>query len=402
MRDGRSEDPRAHKPVTGKVVAMASAVVAPFLSLLPLILLSACERAPKAGEAIPIVQKFGEVGDGWGQVSYPRAIDTDEGSVWVVDKLARVQRFNAKTGVTQGGWRMPQWQVGKPTGVTAWAPKGSSNDAFVFVPDTHYHRVCVYRVTRRGVDHAREIGELVAQFGSYGEGPGQFVYPTDVVVIANAAGDGVERLLVSEYGGNDRINVYQRKDAKAPGAGGDYEFVTSFGKFGIAGEDDADGSLVFNRLQSIALDATRNEIVLTDACNHRIGRVTIDGKLVAWYGCSPSSPRASDPAMKDQPRLLYPYGLAVASDGTALVAEFGGVRVHRVDLATGASLGTYGKQGRNDGELLTPWGVAVAGDDVFVLDSGNNRVQEFRLPRARSLAKSENAGSPAAPKEGAP
>lgn len=398
MRDGRTEDPRAQKPVTGKgkVVAAASAVVA------ALMVLTACERAPKPGEAIPIVQKFGEVGDGWGQVSYPRAIDTDEGSVWVVDKLARVQRFNAKTGVTQGGWRMPQWQVGKPTGVTAWTPKGSSNDAYVFVPDTHYHRVCVYRVTRRGVDHAREIGELVGQFGEYGEGPGQFVYPTDVIVIPNASGEGVDRLLVSEYGGNDRISVYQRKNPTMRGAEGEYEFVTSFGTFGIAGEDDADGSLVFNRLQSIALDATRNEIVVTDACNHRIGRVTMDGKLIAWYGFSPSSPKANDPALKDQPRLLYPYGLAVANDGTALVAEFGGVRVHRVDLATGASLGTYGKQGRKDGELLTPWGVALFGDDVFVLDSGNNRVQEFHLPKVRSLAKSESTGITVAPKEGTP
>jgi NHL repeat len=347
------------------------------------IVAAGCERRPVAGEALPVTVVFGEGGDSPGQFAYPRAIDADETSVWVIDKLARVQRLDATTGESLGGWRMPQWQLGKPTGVTVWVPGGESSDEFVFVPDTHYHRVCVYRVPREG---RADGAELVAQFGEYGTGPGQFVYTTDVAVIPNAAGTGVQRLYVSEYGGNDRVSVYERANPETSGAGGEYAFVTSFGKYGIAGEDDANGELVFNRPQSIEWDSSRGELIVNDSCNHRVGRVTLDGKLVAWYGCSPSSVRGREVALRGQPRLLYPYGLELPGDGTALIAEFGGVRLHRVDLATGQSIGTYGKAGRKDGELLTPWGVALANGAVFVLDSGNNRVQAFALPRAAKVA----------------
>lgn len=388
MRRASSEQPRSWRSGGTSLDGTRWGVVRRGLLALTaagLLFTSGCNRGPQAGEPLPINVNFGEGGDSPGQFAYPRAIDADATSVWVIDKLARVQRLDAKTGESLGGWRMPQWQVGKPTGVTVWVPDNHSDDEFIFVPDTHYHRVDVYKVPRLGVKGAREIGELIAQFGEYGTGPGQFIYTTDVMVIPNAKGDGVQRLYVSEYGGNDRISIYERADADQPGAAGTYSFVSSFGTFGIAGEDDADGSLVFNRPQSIALDAARGELVVNDACNHRIGRVTLEGKLVAWYGCSPQSPRASDLAMKDQPRFMYPYGLSLPGDGTAIVAEFGGTRLHRVDLTSGASLGTYGKPGRKDGELLTPWGVAVENGEVFVLDSGNNRVQGFRLPKAERV-----------------
>ena len=241
----------------------------------------------------------------------------------------------------------------------------------------------------------------MAQFGEYGTGPGQFIYATDVAVIPNEAGNGVQRVYVSEYGGNDRISIYERANPESAGAGGEYRFVTSFGKYGIAGEDDTNGELVFNRPQSIEWDASRGELIVNDACNHRVGRVTLDGKLVAWYGCSESSPRAREASMQGQPRLMYPYGLELPGDGTALIAEFGGVRLHRVDLSTGASLGTYGKPGRKDGELLTPWGVALANGQAFVLDSGNNRVQAFTLPRAQKVASGFTT-NPHPPRSAAP
>lgn len=361
------------------------------VAALLLCVLAGCGRAPRAGEPLPIDVVFGEGGDSPGQFSYPRAIDADESSVFVIDKLARVQRLDARTGESLGGWRMPQWQVGKPTGVTVWVPEVESKDEFVFVPDTHYHRVCVYRVARVGTPGERQIGEMVAQFGEYGTGPGQFIYTTDVAVVPNAAGDGVQRLYVSEYGGNDRISVYDRNEPGRAGADGGYTFVRSFGRYGIAGEDDVDGTLVFNRPQSVEIDRARGELVVTDACNHRVGRLGFDGSLIAWYGCAEGSSRGALAAMAGQPRLLYPYGLELPGDGTALIAEFGGTRLHRVDLMTGASLGTYGKSGRKDGELLTPWGVALqargGGKEAFVLDSGNNRVQSFRLPRAEKMAE---------------
>ncbi|MHC4447076.1 MAG: hypothetical protein ACYSXF_04740 [Planctomycetota bacterium] len=43
-------------------------------------------------------------------------------------------------------------------------------------------------------------------------------------------------------------------------------------------------------------------------------------------------------------------------------------------------MGIYGRVGPRPGELQYPWGVDGTEDRVFVLDSGNNRVQVIRSP----------------------
>ena len=43
-------------------------------------------------------------------------------------------------------------------------------DGSIYVADTHYHRVLVFSPE----------GQLQASFGSLGEEPGSFIYPTDV------------------------------------------------------------------------------------------------------------------------------------------------------------------------------------------------------------------------------
>jgi nitrate/nitrite transporter NarK len=71
-----------------------------------------------------------------------------------------------------------------------------------------------------------------------------------------------------------------------------------------------------------------------------------------------------------------------------MISEFGNNRLQRVDLTTGASLGIFGNAGRGIGQLVTPWAVAAVGEELFVLDSGNSRVQVMRKPtgRPRELA----------------
>ena len=69
-----------------------------------------------------------------------------------------------------------------------------------------------------------------------------------------------------------------------------------------------------------------------------------------------------------------------------LVAEYGGNRIRHVDLETGETLGVFGTPGRELGQLASPWGAVVLGDELFVLDSGNNRLQVMATP-ARALAE---------------
>ncbi len=320
--------------------------------------LAGCGRDDGTARPLDVVAKLGETGMSPGQVAYPRCIESDSKGLWVIDKQARVQRLDPATGRAGVHWKMPEFALGKPTGVTAWRARGAPG-VLLFVADTHYHRVMVY-------DVPDSMGEgspgLVTQFGSFGTGPGEFIYPTDVAVVPNDLGTSVERLYVSEYGGNDRVSVYEPREAGAA----EFAFRFSFGRYGNGPEE-------FNRPQSMAWDALRRELIVADACNHRVGRFTGEGKNLGWMG-GPEGVGA------EAGRFNYPYGICQLPDGTLLVAEYGNSRVQRVDVAAGTSLGIFGTRGRGKGQLATPWGVALAGETAFVLDSGNDRILGFEVP----------------------
>lgn len=350
-----------------------------------LIAIAGCERH-RDGEPIDHAVCFGEVGMSPGQFSYPRGIDADGSSLWIVDKAARVQRIDPATGRSLGGWRMPQWSNGRPTGITVWRPAGGRDgDALIFLADTHYHRIMIYALGEAsgGAKDAGNDGtawgdrvKLVGQFGSYGSAPGHFTYPTDIAVLPTADGRDIDRLYVSEYGGTDRISIFQRD------ASGSFACVGTFGRFG-SGSDPK--QVEFSRPQSIAIDLEARELIVADACNHRLGRFTLDGTLVKWIG-------SPDEAGQDLGRLKYPYGLALLPGRTALVVEYGNNRVQHIDLETGQGLATYGRTGRGPGELAVPWGVAMVGDAAYVLDSGNNRVMGFAAPSGSRRAGRDRKG----------
>jgi hypothetical protein len=317
-------------------------------------------------------------------------MDRSDECLWIIDKQARVQRIDARTGRALGEWQMPEWEMGKPTGITVWNPTPTEGDEIIFVPDTHYFRVMVYRAsdakpgihsipvssgtTEAGSESNGAVSPPpLAKFGSYGNGPGQFIYLTDVALLPSSDGKRVERVYVSEYGGNDRISIYQPPpDVSQPG---EYTFVSSFGTFGSANSPvGSEGTVIqFNRPQSMVIDVKRQELYVTDSCNHRLGRFTLDGKLLGWV----SSPEEVGQAAG---AFNYPYGITLLDDGSVLVAEFGNSRVQRVEMQTGRSLGIFGERGRGAGQLATPWAVTMVRGEAYVLDSGNNRVQVFEVP----------------------
>jgi len=242
----------------------------------------------------------------------------------------------------------------------------------VFIADTHYHRVLVYRAPAPGSDGS----ELVGEFGRYGRGRGEFIYTTDVAVIQDEAGR-IERIVVAEYGGNDRIQVFD----------GRYQFVDEFGRFG-PGENPEE--IEFNRPQSIDVDPASGDLLVADAGNHRIGRMSLKGELRGWLDGTGSDVQGRQDAILPHSlqALRYPYGVLALGDGTALVAEYGRNQVRRIDLDDGATLGAWGRAGRETGELMTPWAVAVRGGTVYVLDTGHDRVQAFRAGGGVRAARS--------------
>ena len=315
-------------------------------------------------QALRTSRLIGEVGTRPGQIAYPRGIAAGPDHIWIIDKTARVQSLDRDSGRPIATWPMPKFDLGKPTGITI-AP-GPDGSPALYVADTHEHRVLVFDLEAARSD---STPEPAASFGEYGFGDGQFVYPTDVAVALDGTGRPA-RYYVSEYGSNDRVSVY---DAS-------FTFEFSIGRFGDA-VDHAPTEVVLNRPQSVAIDAERDELLVVDAGNHRIGRFTLDGDLIAWF-----DPRDDAGA----PVLHYPYGIEPIGGGRCLITEIGANTVRVIDVTDPGSgvLETFGGAGRDAGRLATPWGVTVIGDEMFVLDSGNHRVQVAPLPKSarRDLA----------------
>lgn len=283
---------------------------------LVLILLAGCAKAP-APEPAGGIRSIGGPGSDQGRFATPRATAWDpRGFLYVLDKTGRIQKFDG-SGSFLLGWSTPESEKGRPTGILIDA-RGE-----VWIADTHYHRVL----------HYSPEGVLLSEFGTEGTAPGQFQYPTGIAI----GDDGL--IYVSEYGGNDRIQVFTR----------DGKVLRGWGSYGA-------GSGQFQRPQGIALSGGR--LYVADAANHRIQVFDLEGRLLTSWG-----------------DLKYPYSVSPDGDGNLLVAEYGRHRVSKFS-PDGKPLASAGRPGSGPADLNTPWAaVPIGGDRIAVVDSGNHRVQ---------------------------
>lgn len=93
----------------------------------------------------------------------------------------------------------------------------------------------------------------------------------------------------------------------------------------------------------------------------------------------PSTPQIRETAVTGQPPyagMKEPRDAAVDSKGRLWVADFGNSRL-RVFDANGGYLGGLGNRGNGTYELRDPCAVAIAGDDVYVADTWNGRIQAY-------------------------
>ncbi len=119
-------------------------------------------------------------------------------------------------------------------------------------------------------------------------------------------------------------------------------------------------------------------IYVADTWNHRVVVLDRNGDLVREIG-QPGEPTdlgdSPDPTL--QPGLFFgPRGVAV-SDGEIFVTDTGNERV-QVFASDGTFLRAFGGNGSEPGQLIEPVGIAVGPDNlVYVADSGNQRLSIF-------------------------
>jgi sugar lactone lactonase YvrE len=296
-------------------------------------------RGPQTGRLEKI---WGLAGATPGRLFRPRAVAIGRDDLlYIVDMTPQIQVFTGD-GEFIRGWQPPDFKNGRPSGLSF------DNAGNLLVSDTHYYRVLVY--TPRG-----ELIESQTIGGTCGDGDGEFRFVTDAVQGTDGS------FYVAQYGEYDRIQKFSAER----------KFVLSWGDHG-----DQPGQ--FSRPQKLVIDKT-GMIWVTDACNHRIQVFDSRGGAVKFsriWGAPGSEPG----------ELHYPYDIllddaALAGDaaGFVYICEFGNHRVQKF-TRNGEFAGSFGHNGRREGELDQPWGITRDSQGrMYVLDTYNHRVQRFRL-----------------------
>jgi DNA-binding beta-propeller fold protein YncE len=266
---------------------------------------------------------IGSPGHTAGKFNRPRGMTyyAPDDALFILDWDGRIQKFSSD-GSFRASWIMPDVKVGKPEDICV----AINNN--LLVADTHYSRVIEF--TRSG--------DIVRSFGSYGRGPGQFIYPVGICT------DSGGNIYVSEYGENDRIQKFSP----------DGTYITSWGKFG-----EAPGE--FQRPSGLAM-TTNNILYVADAVNHRVQVFSPDGELLKIIGGPGDEPG----------RFRYPYDVEIKGE-KLYVLEYGSHRVQRMSL-DGEPDGAIGQPGSGDGCFASPWRSTVAGGAIYIADTDNNRV----------------------------
>ena len=205
-------------------------------------------------------------------------------------------------------------------------------------------RINVFRLGDQGE-------EYITEFGSYGEGKGQFIWPISIAVDSD-----VNVYVADEW--LHRINVYDPEG----------EFLRDWGRHGTA-----DGEL--NRPSGLAVgkDGT---LYVVDSLNHRVQRFTLDGEYLGQFGSFGSGPG----------QLNTPWGIGLDRDGNVFVADWRNDRIQQF-TPQGEWQASFGQPGTGGdasiaremggikvadvpvGQFNRPAGVCVDQDgDIYVAD----------------------------------
>jgi DNA-binding beta-propeller fold protein YncE len=258
----------------------------------------------------------------------------DDGSWFVVDRSARVQKFSPEDKPLFQ-WTMAQRLDGNPKDITA-LPDGN-----LLVCNTHYG--VVLKTT--------PDGKVLAQWGGSSPAPGDFVAP-----MAAAVDEKVGAAYIADYGFSEEHSRMQKFSL-------DGRFLKAWGKFGTEPGE-------FRRPCGVCVGLD-GSVYVTDAVNHRVQRFDSEGGLLNVFGRCGDAPG----------ELRYPYDIAGDAAGRLYVVEFGNHRISVFD-EQGTFLRFIGGPGKNAPGLFNePWSLEIdrKRGRLLVSDTSGGRVQVIAL-----------------------
>jgi DNA-binding beta-propeller fold protein YncE len=166
--------------------------------------------------------------------------------------------------------------------------------------------------------------------------------------------------------------------AAAP-ASAAYRYAGAWGGEGYAaglfgtGREVLGGDRQFNSPGGLAVDRA-GHVFVADTSNNRIQVFSPEGSYLKHFGRYGFDPGASR-RVAARGRFILPQGLALDSRGNLFVADNRNDRV--VKLRRGRFVRRIGRRGSLPGTMTSPWGIAVRGGVVYVVDQGNTRISRY-------------------------
>ena len=176
-----------------------------------------------------------------------------------------------------------------------------------------------------------------------------------------------------------------------------------YGNGGFSGDGGPATNAWLANPSGLAVDSLGN-LFIADVESRRVRKVDTNGIITTVAGGG--RPDLGDGGPAIDASLLNPTGVAVDAADNLLIADDGGQRVRRVDangvITTLAGNGTPGYSGDGgpaaNAEIEHLSGVAVDGSgNLFILDTGNNRIREVLGYQFGPSFSVSNAKSPPTP-----
>lgn len=132
----------------------------------------------------------------------------------------------------------------------------------------------------------------------------------------------------------------------------------------------------FNFPAGIAINPLSGNVYVVDAGNNRVHAFNATGSYLTGWGCATANTTAcSSGSLTGQ--FNHPFFDAVDSSGNVYVTDQSNNRVQKF-ASNGTFILAWGSSGSFAGEFSSPKGIAAnQAGDLYVVDSGNERVQKF-------------------------
>ena len=305
------------------------------------------------------------------QLKEPRGLAADaDGNLYIADwGNHRIRKVDSSGVITTFSGPGENGDSGPAAHARLRYPQGVAADSAgnLFIADSNSHRI-------RKVDSSGVIA-TVAGTGDFGfggdDGPAahaRLATPYDV------AADADGNLFIADWG-NHRVRKVD--------SSGVITTVAGTGESDFGGDGGPAGAAMLDTPRGVAADGNGN-LFIADTFNHRVRKVDSSGVITTFAGSGERGFGGDDgPAV--EAKLISPSGVATDGDGNLYIADWGNLRVRKVDssgiITTFAGTGERGFTGDGgpavDARLRPPAGVATDGDgNLYIADLGNQRIRK--------------------------